>query len=464
VNTNNTLNDNHKAIPTEQSKQQDVVIIGGGWSGLASAVHLADHGYQVTLLESARQLGGKARSVSFKGAFSRQTLDNGQHIMLGAYHYTRNLLKLIGQNEQEVLVRQPLELKMYSPQQNNVLLKTIALPAPLHLFWALLTVKGIGLIDRLRVISLASKLATTDYRIYEDINVADFLQQHKQPSSLIKALWEPLCLATLNTPMTIASTQVFLNVLKDSFSHQRRDSDFLFFTQDLDQFFCQPARRFILKKGGQIVCSSKVTTVLPAHSHHFSVVSSQHSYRCRNVIIATPASVTKKLLQRFPSALIPEAASLNFNYEPICTVYLQYPEYFRLPAPMVGFTDTLGQWAIDRSLYQQAGLIAVVISGPGKHLQLSNKSLAETLHLELKQCLDTIPELLYYQVVIEKKATFSCHVNVQRQRPSNQTHIDGLFLAGDYTDTNYPATLEGAIKSGIQAAKQVINRLEGQSK
>jgi len=125
---------------------------------------------------------------------------------------------------------------------------------------------------------------------------------------------------------------------------------------------------------------------------------------------------------------------------------------------MIGLYDTIGQWAIDRSLCRQAGLIAVVISGPGKHIQLSHKQLAETVHNELCRCMPGIPEWLDFRVTTEQRATFSCRVNIEQQRPENNTLVPGLFLAGDYTSTHYPSTLEGAIKSGINAARLIINK------
>jgi uncharacterized protein with NAD-binding domain and iron-sulfur cluster len=123
---------------------------------------------------------------------------------------------------------------------------------------------------------------------------------------------------------------------------------------------------------------------------------------------------------------------------------------------MVGFFNTTTQWAIDHRLCNQAGLFAIVISASGKHETLSKETLITLVHQELKLCLPNLPELISSQVIIEKRATFSCTVGIENQRPDNATLIPGLYLAGDYTQTHYPATLEGAIRSGQEAANKVI--------
>lgn len=458
------------------------MIIGGGWSGLACAITLAREGIQVHLLESARQLGGRARGIHSKNIFpaqnaAYQTLDNGQHIMLGAYRSTLSLFKVIGLNETDVLERQTLELNLFSPHEISIQIKAALLPAPFHLIIALIKVQGFSLSERISAIQMSLKLALKRYSLQEDISVADLLFQYQQSPKLIQSFWEPLCLATMNTPIHYASAQVFLNVLKDSFGNNKNDSDLLFLKKDLSQIFCVPAFEFITRQGGQVDCASKVTglTIKPLQpsfkaavkpDYNFVVTTAKASYESHSVVLACPAFISDQLLHtpgnhintQMTSFLTPQNASLKFNYEPICTVYMQYPPAIRLPSRMVGFVNTTAQWAIDRSLCQQPGLIAVIISGPGKHIHMPHQQLADIIHNELGHCITDLPEYLDFRILTQHKATFSCRVNIEQQRPHNDTLIPGLFLAGDYTNTHYPATLEGAIKSGINTAKKIINR------
>lgn len=461
--------------PGKQPGEQPVIIIGAGLSGLACAVTLIEHGYQVCLLESARHTGGRARSVKFKAQFSNQAVDNGQHIMLGAYHYTRSLFKSLGLKEADILQQQTLELKMFAPDKPCIHLKAPHLPAPSHLLMALLRTNGLSFLERIRAIKMALKLALSGYNLKQDMSVQDLLTQYQQSGKIISALWEPLCLATMNTPIKYASGQVFLNVLKDSFSRRRRDSDLLFFKFDLSRIFSTPAVQFINQYKSQVICRSKVTEVQISPSEqntsifNFCVNTSQGNYQSQHLVLATPPGITEKLLHSVTnrntvqkqSFLMPKDASLVYSYEPICTIYLQYPAHIKLPQRMIGFFHSSGQWAIDRSLNQQPGLIAVVISGPGKHIGMPPEQLVETIHNELCLAIADLPTVIESKIITEKRATFSCRINIEQQRPANQTLIPGLYLAGDYTDTGYPSTLEGAIKSGISAARHLIqsNRL-----
>ena len=321
---------------------------------------------------------------------------------------------------------------------------------------------------------MALNLEIIKYQLKHDMSVSDLLDKYSQPKEVIIALWEPLCLATMNTPIEYASAQVFLNVLKDSFSRNQTDSDLLFFRQNLSNIFCSPASEFITRHGGQVLCEEKVLGFECSTQNkmlEFTVKTTKHQFKCHILVIATPAHITDRLVQNInnqplinkllfneQSLLKPANASLRYKYQPICTVYLQYPASTQLPVRMVGLFNTTAQWAIDRSLTNQPGLIAVIISGPGKHTQMPDNHLANTVHQELCLCISDLPEVLHYQVITEKRATFSCDVNIEYRRPFNDTNIQGLFLAGDYTNTHYPSTLEGAIRSGQTAAEKIIDR------
>lgn len=452
------LPNNSNTISSSDNNLYDVIIVGAGWSGLACAVTLAHHGLRICLLESAPHAGGRARKVQFKQFLNGQPVDNGQHIMLGAYHETLDLFKCLGINEQQILERQSLSLKMYSPEQANIQLKVPDTFAPLHLLLGFMQMQGVSLIERFKIIKMTLSLAVNNYQLETDISVHQLLKKHAQSQIVIASLWEPLCLATMNTPIQYASAQVFLRVLKDSFSRSRKDSELLFFRQDLSRTLVAPAIDFIHQHKGCFIPANKVTDIDITSNSQFLINTSAQYYQSRYLVLATPAAVTEKLLKKHKHYLKPDSATLAFNFEPICTIYMQYPPTTQLSTRMTGFFNTMAQWAIDRSLCNQPGLIAVVISGPGRHTNIPTSELAERIHHELKLCLTNLPDYVDFQVITEKKATFSCRVGIESQRPQNDTHIEGLYLAGDYTNTHYPATLEGAIKSGRTAAHKIITR------
>lgn len=462
-NTNSMPVDN-----AELNSDKQVIIVGGGWSGLACSITLIKAGYQITLLESAQNIGGRARTIKNKN--STLVLDNGQHIMLGAYYFTREIFSILNLDEADILECSPLELNMFSPEKQTCHLKAPGLPAPLHLIIALLNLTGLSLKERFNSILFCLKLNIYNYKLENDLSVKQLLIHHKQSEKFIKVLWEPLCLATMNTPIEYASAKVFLNVLKDSFTNKSADSNLLFFKKDLSQVLCSPAIDYIKENNSSIICGEKVTQIKVNAisdkdlSLKFSIRTNKSNYHSQHLVLATPAYISDKLLKNCTTQidLIPKKASLLYNYEPIYTIYIQYPEHIQLAHRMTGFfslsQNIISQWAIDRSLTGQDGLMAIIISGPGEHTQLPSSQLVQIVHKELLSIIENLPDFLEYKVIREKRATFSCHIDIEQQRPKNNTSITGLYLAGDYTDTGYPATLEGAVKSGVLAAREIIQQ------
>jgi len=215
----------------------NVAVIGGGVAGLTAAAQLAERGIDVTVFEASSQLGGRARTVVVENNNLMHLLDNGQHILLGAYEKTLSLLANIGIDERLAFMRLPIELNMLScklkatykhgqlvnTDTNPVFSMRTArfLPAPLHLLVGLLSCHGLTFKERWSAIRLMQHLKTIRYRLSQDSSLKVFLTRQRQSNKLIQMLWEPLCLAALNTPLEHASTQIFLNVLRDSFTGKK---------------------------------------------------------------------------------------------------------------------------------------------------------------------------------------------------------------------------------------------------
>jgi len=436
-------------------KPAEMIVIGAGWAGLATAMSLSRDGIPVRLYESARQIGGRARRVPFEN----QTIDNGQHLLIGAYRETLAMMQTAGVNIDHVLLRQPLQLISRYPDGNTVALKAPHLPAPLHLLWSLLTAQGLSARERWRATRLGLKLRLGSLTPEQDITVSELLRQQQQPASLCTALWHPLCLAIMNTHPDEASAEVFLRVLTDAFLHHRQDSDLLFARTDLSSIFPDPAVNYIEQQGGQIHLGQRVTG-LEIHNRRLTGIWCNDQLQpAEQVVLAVPPHAIIPLLQ--PHAELAPLTTIlrQIEYEPICTVYLQYPESVRLPLPMLGLLDSVGQWAFDRRFCGQAGLIAVVISAHGPHMDWTKSKLIAVIQTELARLFPAWPQPLNVQVIREKRATFACRVNINQHRPANRTTVDGLWLAGDFTPTGYPATLEGAIRSGVQCAQQISESL-----
>jgi squalene-associated FAD-dependent desaturase len=422
-----------------------ILVVGGGWSGLAAAVRLSQQGHPVQLLESAKQLGGRARSVNWQGL----EIDNGQHLLIGAYQHTLSLLETLGAEENTLFLRRPLNLEIKDPDYPSLRLNAgKLLPWPLSLLWSLYRENSLSVTQQI----LRLTFQAHRFNSQQDCSVASWLSQHKQSERLTRQLWEPLCLATLNTPLSTASAAVFATVLKDTF-RRRRDSDLLIPLQPLGKTLPAFAERYLKAHGSKLRLQQRVSELVIGEKRITGVVTQQGEFiQAQHVIMATPVDISRQLLT--PHLQLPDMGS-----HPIVTVYLQYSPDTTLHSPVIGLSGALSQWVFERHDLRP-GLISVVISGPGEHQLWDKRVLCEQVAQELQQNLPGIESLPTESWVIrEKKATFASTVDIQRQRPNNRTEITGLWLAGDYVANRYPATLEGAVLNGEQTAMQLMEHL-----
>jgi squalene-associated FAD-dependent desaturase len=424
-----------------------VAVIGGGCAGLAAAATLAEQNIPVTVFEAARHLGGRARGLEWNG----KRLDNGQHILIGAYRDTLRLMRLAGVDESQALLRLPLQLIQHKQFR---LQAPSWLPAPLHILHGLLNAEGLSRSERFAALRFMVRMRLANFQLAHDIPLASLLADHQQPEKVTRWLWEPLCLAALNTPLAQASAQVFLNVLRDSFAQRKRDSDLLLPRVDLSALFAEPLARYIESRGGKIRRNTAVRAIT-CKDDGYAVTTDAVEQRYTHAVLAVPPFRLQKLASGLPQLATALETCTGYDYQPIATVYLQYPAAVCLPYPMLGLSGGLVQWLLDRGeLDGQAGLLAIVISAEGPHMALSQEVLAERVSEEIAQAFPAFPAPLWHKVIIEKRATFACVPGMAR--PAQQTAYANLLLAGDYTAGDYPATIEGAVRSGIACARRIL--------
>jgi squalene-associated FAD-dependent desaturase len=403
------------------SQDDRVAVVGAGYAGMAAAVTLAQRGVRVTVFESGQVPGGRARRIVSQG----HELDNGQHILVGAYTELFGLMRIVGVPSDAVL-RIPLELRY----TRGFSMRKHPLPAPLGLLSGLLAARGISPREKLAAVRFMLRMRKLRYRLEPDMAVDELLKQHGQDGGIGHYLWRPLCVSALNTPPAAASSNAFLAALRDTLMGGDDASDLLLPRVDLSKLFPEPALAFVQKHGGQVHLRHPVEGVAELKS------------RFAAVIVAVGPHQLK--------ALLPEIAP-DYTYQPINTCYLQYPAGVKLPFPMLGMAGGLVQWVFDRgALTGEKGLLAAVISAQGDHQQMTQDELAQSCHRELAREKLVAQQPLWARVIAEKRATVTCVPGVSR--PPVETGIPGVFLAGDYTDPEYPPTLEAAVRSGIRAA------------
>lgn len=413
---------------------------------MSAAVALADHGIAVSVFESARQLGGRARGVDY----NETQLDNGQHLLLGCYRQTLRMIEKVGGNPEKDFLRLALQLDLHG----EFSLKAPRLPAPLHLLVALLSAQGLTFGERLNAARFMLALRRIKFNLANDMTVTELLAQYGQDADLTMKLWEPLCIAALNTPIHKASAQVLLNVLRDALNKTRADSDMLLPRIDFTALFPQRAADYVGQHGGKVHIGCGVETLCPLEDC-IEITTALGTERFSHVICATPPVVAAKLLR--PLAALAETVAQidSLEHQPIYTVYLQYPAHVTLPHPMLGLHQRCSQWLFDKGrIAGQHGLLAAVISAEGIHQELSQDELAQKVIVELRDEFGIAEQPQWYKVIAEKRATFCCSPNLQR--PLQQTLLPSLLLAGDYTAGDYPATLEGAVMSGLKCADALV--------
>jgi squalene-associated FAD-dependent desaturase len=435
-----------------------VAVVGGGWAGCAAAVMLADGGANVSVFEAARTLGGRARAIESAG----KTLDNGQHILLGAYRDTLRLLRRVGVDPKHAFLRLPLQMR-YPPGTGGMDFVTPRLPAPLHMLAGMLRAKGLERADKLALARFTTSARWMGWQLHNDCSVAELLERFDQTERLICLMWRPLCLAALNTAPELASARVFLAVLRDSLGARRAASDMLLPRLELGSLFPTAAAAYVERAGGSVRFGALVTQVA-RDGDRWQVSSAAGQQAFDAVVLATPPWQAATLLKQLPGTDALTAQLDAFAYEPIATCYLQYAPELRLDLPFCALVDHpeaghWGQFVFDRGQLDpgMAGLLAVVVSAAGAAAQLGREQLAGLVAQQLAGAFGR-PELArpsWTQVIVEKRATFACTPGLAR--PGGPTGLPGLVLAGDYTASDYPATLESAVRSGSAAAAAILS-------
>ncbi len=437
------------------SSAAPVVIVGGGWAGLSAAIELSHNKIPVTLIEGNWRLGGRGRTIRL----DNMEIDNGQHLLIGAYNETLRLLELMGHKESDLFDRQPTLLHSRAHRLSGFRLALPHIAAPLNFLFGLLGARGFGIRQKAAIMQLCLTMNQCDFAIDPDQNLSTWLQQNGQTEKIIQQLWQPLCLAMLNTPVDIASSEVFLRVLRDSFTLKRDYSDFLFARHNIGLLFPQPARQYLEKNDATLITSERVQCVEQTANSLFTVRTKRRSINGMHIVLAVPPAQCLALTTNFP-ALTPLHQQLRrFKTSPITTIYLRYPTHVSLGQHMLGISGGQLQWLIDRGTSEQAGIMAGIISGPGPHMRSSKELLAKTASAEVANLFPHWPKPLQVSVVREKQATFLCESGINHFRPDNETAFNNLWLAGDYTNTGYPATLEGAVRSGVACARKILQAI-----
>ena len=443
----------------------DVIVVGAGFAGLSAAVRLTTRGARVLVLEARARLGGRA--TAFPDRETGEVVDNGQHILLGCYTETFDFLRETGALE-NVRVQPQLAVTMIDRAGRRTRLSCPSLPAPLHLVAGILEWDALSWRDRLSALGMSTPLkharrelrpGATMKAASPDETVEQWLIRNGQTPRLREMLWDPLALAALNQPPDQAAAPPFARVLAEMFGDDPRAAAIALPTRPLHLMYAEPAREYVEQRGGA-VRTGATAKVLVKDEGVSGVRAGDGEWRAGRVISAVPWFAFADLFDDDPPAPLRGVVenARRMASSPIVTVNLWFDRGV-LDEPFIGLPGRAMQWVFDKRLVlgDDASHLSLVSSGAASILARTNIELVHTAHGEL---LDALPQvraarLLRATVVREPRATFSLAPG-QPARPSAETGVHGLVLAGDWIDTGLPATIESAVRSGHRAADLCI--------
>lgn len=446
-----------------------VIVVGGGWAGLAAAVQATQQGHQVTLIEATRQWGGRARALTLQHPAGQSLqLDNGQHILIGAYTATLGLMETVGVDLSQALLDLPLGLPYPDGQGLSTPAWAARWPAPLDALAAMATARGWSWDDRLALLRQTLAWRLRGFACQAQDTVADVCRG--LPQRPMQDLIEPLCVSALNLAPMQASGQVFLRVLRDALFGQGhgpiRPAHLLVPRQDLGSLMPAKAVDWLQAHGAHPQTGARATALRRDRNGWVITVrqdGAEHTVPADQVILTTPADVAGQLVRDAATSAAPDQTrallawadqALRLPHTAIATVYAWSPGA-RLSAPMLALRPSAAtpglsaQFVFDRGQLHpddpaMQGVLAFVISASP-----DDRSALETAVLAQGRQQLGLGRLEAIRTVAERRATFAC---VPGQVRPGARIADGLWSAGDYVDGPYPATIEGAVRSGQQAA------------
>lgn len=423
-----------------------LTIVGAGWAGLSAAVAATQAGWRVSLFEAAHIAGGRARSLQQN--FAGKPLDNGQHLLIGAYRDTLSLMRAVGLEPDELLHRMPLDLRY----ANGEGLHLPDWPMPFNLLAGLGRTQGWTLADKASLIQAAWQWQWQRQHFECDPTwtVTRLCQETRLSPAVVTQLIEPLCLSALNTAMHEASATVFLRVLHDALLGGKGSSDLLVPRVDLGALLPDACLAWLSQHGAEIQLGMRLTADRVEALHN--AASSDQA-----LLLACPPWEAARLVANISPAWADQCAQLQ--HTAIATVYLHctdthFKGLARTMVALLSSPQAPAQFVFDKgALSQQHGLLAAVVSA----CTTERDDISEQVQAQVREQLG-LTHLEVVQTVVEKRATLAC--TPQLNRPASYV-TEGLWACGDYIRGPYPSTLEGAVQSGQQVVTQLSQVTHG---
>ena len=429
-----------------------ICVVGGGLAGMAAALACADAGARVTLVERRRRLGGATWSFRHDGLW----FDNGQHVFLRCCTAYRGFLERLGVGDR-VQLQPRLDVPVLGPGGRAARLRRGFLPAPAHLGRSLLAYRHLRLQDRLRLVPAALALRRVDLDAVEtdQQTFGDWLQRHHQSPAALDALWDLICRPTVNLPAREASLALAAMVFQTGLLTDAAAADIGWAAVPLGELHGEAGRRALECAGVEVVTGAPVTTVRQADGAF--VAGAGGSERAADaVVVAVPHTAVADV------AGVPAPAGLadRLGVSPIVNVHVVYDRPVT-DLEMAAAVGTGVQFVFDRTAgagLERGQYLAVSLSAADHEMGLSADELKGRTVAALAEIFPRARHARVVDALVSREpaATFRGVPGTRRARPPSLTAVPGLVLAGAWTDTGWPATMEGAVRSGHTAARHAL--------
>ena len=436
----------------------DLLVIGGGWAGIAAAVEATRRGRRVTLVEAHGYLGGRARS--FVDRTTGEEIDNGQHVAMGCYHA---FLQTVSSMKIENAFRMQAATRVVFADVfgRRDVLDASKLPGKLGIAWGIMKLKHISLSGRLAVLRLARRVQSPHFDASE-LTCLEFLRGQGQTTDAIERFWEPIILATLNAPMAQAAASLLVTVLRRAFFGSKTDGG-IYIPRNGLSTLSEPLTEWLSDRGGRVLVSTTIERFVVEGDRVSGVVlSNGEEHTAAEVIVAIPQRSVLRLIEAsLTGDARPHDVYAQVEFSPIISVFLWYDRAW-MTDEFVAALGTRIQWVFNRRMLVDAptdvvlrypGHVSVTVSAAAEFAAEPIEAIIQSCDRELRSLFADMQgvTLLHGIVVKEKQATPLITPKNENRRPSATTGWTNVFLAGDWTDTGLPATLEGAALSGLRA-------------
>ena len=432
-----------------------VVVVGGGLAGLTAALACADGGARVTLLEARPRLGGATWSTRHRGL----AIDNGQHVFLRCCSAYRGFLERVGA-QHRVTLQSRLAIPVVAGGARTAWLRRHRLPSPLHLAPSLAGFTHLSALDRLRIAAAARRLAALDLAdpALDERSFGDWLTRNGQSPRAIARFWDLIGKPTLNAPAGGASLALAAMVFQTGLLREPDAADLGWADAPLEQVHAEPAARALHERGADVRLRARVRQIELEGDGVASVRSDGQRLAADAVILATPHAEAADLLPG--TAGIDRRALAGLGSSPIVNLHVVWDRPV-LEHALVAAVDSPLQWIFDRTRaagLEQGQYLAVSLSAADEWQGCSTETLRQRFEPEFRRLFPAARAARIEDLFVtnEPQATFRQAPGTQRLRPAARTRVTGLYLAGAWTDTGWPATMEGAVRSGLVAAHAAL--------